>query len=254
MNQMRLAGKVAIVTGASAGIGKATAEAFAREGAKVVLTDIKEKEGILAAEEITKNGGEAIFIKHDVAKEDEWKHVVDTTLEKFGTVDILVNNAGVYYISPLTEITVEKWNWLMSINVTGVFLGVKHVVPIMTEKRNGSIINLSSIAGLGGAAGHSLYGASKGAVRIFTKDVAVEYGPYNVRVNSVHPAYVNTAMAEYGAETAKVDMEQLGANYPLRRIAEPKEIADACVFLASDESSFITGAELVVDGGVTVSL
>lgn len=243
---MKLKDKVAIVTGASAGIGKATAELFVKEGAKVVLTDIKEAEGQKVASEID---SEAIFIKHDVAKEEDWIHVVNTTID-----DILVNNAGVYYISPLAEITLEKWNWLMSINVTGVFLGMKHVLPHMAKNKTGSVINLSSIAGLGGAPGHALYGASKGAVRIMTKDVATEYGPFNVRVNSVHPSYIKTAMASYGAETAQTSIDELGKDYPLRRIGNPEEVAATCLFLASDDSSFITGQEIVVDGGVTAAL
>lgn len=248
---MKLKDKVAIVTGASAGIGKATAELFVKEGAKVVLTDIKEAEGQKVASEI---GSEAMFIKHDVAKEEDWIHVVNTTIDKFGKIDILVNNAGVYYISPLAEITLEKWNWLMSINVTGVFLGMKHVLPHMAKNKTGSVINLSSIAGLGGAPGHALYGASKGAVRIMTKDVATEYGPFNVRVNSVHPSYIKTAMASYGAETAQTSIDELGKDYPLRRIGNPEEVAATCLFLASDDSSFITGQEIVVDGGVTAAL
>lgn len=248
---MKLKDKVAIVTGASAGIGKATAELFVKEGAKVVLTDIKEVEGQKVASEI---GSEAMFIKHDVAKEEDWIHVVNTTIDKFGKIDILVNNAGVYYISPLAEITLEKWNWLMSINVTGVFLGMKHVLPHMAKNKKGSVINLSSIAGLGGAPGHALYGASKGAVRIMTKDVATEYGPFNVRVNSVHPSYIKTAMASYGAETAQTSIDELGKDYPLRRIGNPEEVAATCLFLASDDSSFITGQEIVVDGGVTAAL
>lgn len=157
-------------------------------------------------------------------------------------------------ISPLAEITLEKWNWLMSINVTGVFLGMKHVLPHMAKNKNGSVINLSSIAGLGGAPGHALYGASKGAVRIMTKDVGTEYGPFNVRVNSVHPSYIKTAMASYGAETAQTSIDELGKDYPLRRIGNPEEVAATCLFLASDDSSFITGQEIVVDGGVTAAL
>jgi NAD(P)-dependent dehydrogenase (short-subunit alcohol dehydrogenase family) len=252
--RMKLQGKVAIVTGAAVGIGRAVAELFAKEGAKVVLTDIKEKEGMEAAKSINGHSGEALFIRHDVSKEDEWIRVVNETMEKYGTIDILVNNAGVYYICPLAETTLEKWNWLMGINVTGVFLGMKHVLPIMAKNRKGSVINLSSVAGLGGAAGHCLYGASKGAVRIMTKDAAVEYGPFNVRINSVHPAYIHTAMAEYGAEQAKTDVEKLGENYPLGRIGKPEEVAKACLFLASDDSSFITGEEMVIDGGMTVKL
>ena len=175
--------------------------------------------------------------------------------ERFGGIDVLVNNAGIYFIAPVAETTVEQWNRLFSINVTGVFLGSKHVVPHLVERGGGSIINLSSVAGLLGVAGHACYGASKGAVRILTKDLAAELGEHNIRVNSIHPTYVKTAMADYGAATAGRTLEELGSEMSvLGRLAEPEDVANVIVFLAADESCYLTGAEFVVDGGGGASI
>ncbi len=175
--------------------------------------------------------------------------------DHFGGVDVLVNNAGIYVISPLVETTLEQWNKLFSINVTGVFLGAKHVVPYLAERGGGSIINLSSVAGLLGAAGHACYGASKGAVRILTKDLAAELGAQNIRVNSIHPTYVKTAMADYGAALAGKSLDELGRDMSeLGRLAEPEDVANVIVFLAADESHYLTGAEFVVDGGGGASI
>lgn len=243
-------GKVAVVTGAGAGIGRATAARFARYGAKVVVTDVKAAEGEETAGKIVADGGNAIFLAHDVASEDGWKQVLAQTKDHFGGIDVLVNNAGIYFISPVTETTVEQWNRLFAINVTGVFLGAKHLIPYLVERGGGSIINLSSVAGLLGAAGHACYGASKGAVRILTKDLAAELGDRNIRVNSIHPTYVKTAMADYGAAQAGKTLEELGRDMSaLGRLAEPEDVANVIVFLASDESRYLTGAEFVVDGG-----
>ncbi|KPV44009.1 SDR family NAD(P)-dependent oxidoreductase [Alicyclobacillus ferrooxydans] len=247
----RLQDKVAIITGAGTGIGKQTALLFAAEGASVVVTDIHEESGSQTANEIVENGGDALFFKHDVRSESDWQQVVQTTVEKYQKIDVLFNNAGIYLIKPLTETTVEEWERLMGINVTGVFLGMKHVLPVMAKQRAGSVINASSVAGLIGAAGHALYGASKGAVRIMTKDVAAEYAPYQIRVNSIHPGYIRTGMAEYGAQMAQVTMEQLGQGYPLGRLGDPMDVAKLVLFLASDDSSYITATEFVIDGGMT---
>lgn len=247
---MTVEGKVAVITGAGAGIGRAAAARFARHGAKVVLTDVKTTEGREAAEKIAADGGDALFLAHDVASEEDWKHVLAEAKAHFGGIDVLVNNAGIYFISPVTETTVEQWNKLFSINVTGVFLGAKHVIPYLTERGGGSIINLSSVAGLLGAAGHSCYGASKGAVRILTKDLAAELGSLNIRVNSIHPTYVKTAMADYGAAVAGKSIEDLGRELSvLGRLAEPEDVASVVVFLADDDSRYLTGAEFVIDGG-----
>lgn len=247
---MTVEGKVTVVTGAGAGIGQAAASMFAKYGAKVVLTDVNAAEGQGAADKIAADGGEVLFLTHDVASEADWTRVLAAVKDHFGGIDVLVNNAGIYFIAPVTEVTVEQWNRLFSINVTGVFLGAKHVVPYLVERGGGSIVNLSSVAGLLGAAGHACYGASKGAVRILTKDLAAELGGQNIRVNSIHPTYVKTAMADYGAAMAGKTLEELGHDMSvLGRIAEPADVANVIVFLAADESRYLTGAEFVVDGG-----
>lgn len=248
---MRLEKKVVMITGAATGIGRETAILFAKEGAKLILTDINEENGNQVVNEIQGDGGEAIFLKHDVSSEDNWKNVVEEAVTAYSKIDVLMNNAGIYIIKPLADTTLEDWNKLMDINVTGVFLGMKHVAPIIAKQQKGSIINLSSVAGLQGFAGHTLYGASKGAVRTMTKDVAMEYARENVRVNSIHPGYIATGMAEYGAEKAKTTTDDLGKMYPLGHIGEPIDVAYAALFLASDESKYITGQEFVIDGGAT---
>jgi NAD(P)-dependent dehydrogenase (short-subunit alcohol dehydrogenase family) len=245
----RVEGKVAIVTGGGSGIGRACCTRLAEEGARVVVTDISEKRAQQTVEQIEEGGGEGLFLRHDVTQEDEWESVVGRTREEYGGLDILVNNAGLYLIKPLAETTLEEWNNLMAVNVTGVFLGMKHSAPAMGERGGGSIINMSSVAGLLGVAGHALYGASKGAVRIMTKDVAMEYASAQVRVNSVHPGYINTGMAEYGAAAAGTDIEGLGQLYPLGKVGEPVDVANMVLFLASDEANYLTGAEFPVDGG-----
>ena len=249
---MRLENKVAIITGGGTGIGKETALLFVKEGAKVVITDINQESGNLAVKEIQQNGGEAIFIHHDVSKEEDWKKVAEETIKAFGKVDVLFNNAGIYIIKPVSEIELEEWNRLMSINVTGVFLGMKHIMPLIAKQNKGSVINASSIAGLTGAPGHVLYGASKGAVRMMTKDAAMEYAAAGVRVNSIHPGYIDTGMADYASEVSGNSKEQLGKDlFPLGRLGTVKDVANTVLFLASDESAFTTGAEFVIDGGAT---
>lgn len=249
---MRLENKVAIITGGGTGIGKETALSFAKEGAKIVITDINQESGNQTLKDIQDNGGEALYIRHDVSKEEDWKKVADDTIKTFGKVDILFNNAGIYIIKPVAEIELEEWNRLMSINVTGVFLGMKHIMPLMAKQNNGSVINASSIAGLTGAPGHVLYGASKGAVRIMTKDAAMEYAPFGVRVNSIHPGYIDTGMADYASEISGNSKEKLGKDlFPLGRLGSVKDVANTVLFLASDESAFTTGSEFVIDGGAT---
>lgn len=248
---MRLENKVAIITGGGTGIGKETALQFAKQGAKVVITDINKEAAMNTAQEIQAMGAEAIFVQHNVSSEEDWKMVVSETISHFKKIDVLFNNAGIYIIKPLTAIEVDEWNRLMSINVTGVFLGMKHVIPVMVEQKSGSIINASSIAGLFGAPGHALYGASKGAVRIMTKDAAIEYAGKGVRVNSIHPGFIETAMTDYASEATGRTTAELNAAYPLGRMGTTEEVAHTVVFLASDESSFTTGTEFVIDGGAT---
>ncbi|MEH7483170.1 glucose 1-dehydrogenase [Neobacillus drentensis] len=247
---MRLGNKTAIITGGGTGIGKSTALLFAKEGAKVVITDINEEAGKNTIDEIEQLGGEALFVRHDVSNEEDWIQVVKQTTDRFNKVDVLFNNAGIYLIKPLAEITIDEWNRLMAINVTGVFLGMKHVMPLMAQKGKGSVINASSVAGLAGAPGHLLYGASKGAVRIMSKDAAMEYGAAGVRVNSIHPGYIDTGMLNVVTEATNASKAELGNLFPLEnRLGKVEEIANLVLFLASDESSYCTGSEFVADGG-----
>jgi NAD(P)-dependent dehydrogenase (short-subunit alcohol dehydrogenase family) len=247
----RVDGHIALVTGAGAGIGRAASLRLAAEGAKVIVTDIDEAGGAATAELID---GEGRFVALDVASEESWIEVMGRVEADFGGLDVLVNNAGLYLIKPMGEITVAEWNRLMAVNVTGVFLGMKHAEPLLARSGKGSIINLSSVAGLIGAPGHLLYGASKGAVRLMTKDAALELAPQGIRVNSIHPGYVDTAMAEYGAEKAGASVADLGGRYPLGRIGTPEDVAQTVLFLASPESSYITGTEHVIDGGGTAGI
>lgn len=246
---LRLKDKVAIVTGGAAGIGRATVELFLDEGAAVVFTDVDRTRGEALESELATD--RVIFIPHDVRSESEWEHVVAKTVERFGRIDVLFNNAGIYRIASLAETTLETWEQVLSINVTGVFLGLKHVLPVLAAQRSGSVINSSSVAGLFGAPNHAAYGASKGAVRVLTKDAMAEYAAHNVRVNSIHPGYIKTAMSDYATATLNLAVEDLERLYPLGRLGDPTEVAKLVLFLASDDSSFITGAEIPIDGGFT---
>lgn len=254
----RVKGKIAIVTGASLGIGRASALMLAREGSYVVLTDIKDAEGEAVTRSIQEAGGQALYLHHDVADEVQWEHAINATLQKFGRLDVLVNNAGVVDAGPPEEETLEHWRWLMSINLDGVFLGTKHAIRAM--KRNGpaggSIINLSSIAGMIGIPDLGTYNTSKGGVRLYTKSVALYCAKagLNIRVNSIHPGYIWTPMVEhYLAQHGDIEKgrQDAGALHPLGHMGEPDDIAYGVVYLASEESKFMTGAELVIDGGYT---
>jgi NAD(P)-dependent dehydrogenase (short-subunit alcohol dehydrogenase family) len=224
---------------------------LAEEGAQVAVTDINEEAGREAVAALTAEGHAAAFFEHDVASEADWERVVDEVQETFGAPDVLVNNAGIYQIAPLDDMSVADWRRLMDINVTGVFLGMKHCTPGMREQGGGSVVNLSSVAGLIGLSGHTAYGASKGAVRTMTKDAAMELAADGIRVNSVHPAYIDTQMADYGAEVQGATKEELDAMHPIGHMGEPEDVAYAVTYLASDESKFMTGSELVLDGGFT---
>lgn len=244
----RLENKVAIITGAAGGMGKADALLFAKEGAKVAISDIQEDKIQEVVREIEQNGGEAIGFAHNVASEEDWTRVVEGTIAKFGKVDILVNNAGVSNATPFLELTVEQWEKTMSINVTGVFLGQKHVIPHMINNGGGSIINISSIAGLTGGSGSGPYTASKGAVRMLTKATAVDFAKHNIRANSVHPGFIETPMTVEMMADEKMRNWFLSMT-PLPRLGKAEDIAAGVLFLASDESSYITGIDLPIDGG-----
>jgi 3(or 17)beta-hydroxysteroid dehydrogenase len=250
----RVRGKVALVTGGGMGLGRAAALMLAREGARVVVTDLKEDDGRDTAEAIIQAGGEAMFIRHDVTKESDWRDVIASTRRRFGGLDILVNNAGVLFSSSIEETSLEQWHWLMSVNLDGVFLGTKHAIAAMKE-RGGSIINLSSVAGIVGLANLGAYNASKGAVRLFTKAAALECAKDGgrIRVNSIHPGGIWTPMLEQfiGKHGETAADTAAAAMHPVGHAGEPDDIAYGVLYLASDESKFVTGAELVIDGGYT---
>lgn len=244
----RLSGKVAIITGAAQGMGEAHAKMFVAEGAKVILTDVNETGGKALAESL---GANAIFIKHDVRFAPEWKAVVEQGEAKFGTINVLINNAGIIgTISDTVNFTQADYQLVCDINQLGVFLGMQAVIPSMIKAGGGSIVNISSIAGMIACKGspNLAYVGSKFAVRGMSKQVAAEYGPNNVRCNSVHPGYILTPMM-----VAATDENGGGAGelIPLKRMAKPSEVSCLVLFLASDESSFITGMEHVIDGGMT---
>jgi len=246
---MRLEGKVAIVTGAASGMGAATARRFAKEGAKVVIADMLEEEGRQVAADITRANGSAEFMRLDVTNEADWKAVVDATVQKHGKLDILVNNAGISGSAVSDMLDTDAWDKLMAVNSRGVFLGTKHAVLAMKQSGGGSIVNLSSISGVTGQRGiHAAYNASKGAVRTMSKVGAVQQGRYNIRVNSVHPGLM-PPMRTSGRTADPVVRAKMLEQVPLGRDGRVEEVANAVLFLASDEASYVTGAELYVDGG-----
>ena len=245
---MRLEGKVAIISGGSRGMGAAEARMFAREGAKVVIGDLLEEEGLNVVSEIGESGGEALFVTLDVTDESSWQSAVSAAVERFGKLDILVNNAAILRTQGLLETTEEIWDEVMDINVKGTFLGAKTVIPEMRKAGGGSIINISSGAGITGSRRNTAYHASKGAVRIFTKSAAIQYAGENIRVNSVHPGPVDTDML---ASSLAADDARRPEDVPLGRYGRPEEVAYGVLYLASDESSFVTGSEVVIDGGRT---
>ncbi len=248
--------KTALITGAACGIGKATAHLLAQEGAKVAVTDVNDKEGKSLVDEINATGGSAKYWHLDTSDEDNVQKVFSEVAREFGSIDILVNNAGIAGVEkPTHEISKEEWEKLMSINVTGVFLCTKHVIPYMQKASAGSIINLSSIYGLVGAGDLPPYHASKGAVRLMSKNDALIYAKDKIRINSVHPGFIQTplvdALAEESPEGPKAFKSRLDSLHPIGHIGEPEDIAYGILYLASDESKFLTGSELVIDGGYT---
>jgi len=246
---MRLEGKVALIIGGARGIGAAEARLFAGEGARVGIADVLEKEGRQVEAEINETGGEALFVRLDVTSEEDWEKAVSATVSRFGKLDILVNNAGILpEYRPVDELPVEEWDRVMAINARGVFLGTKVSIPEMRKAGGGSIVNISSVSGMGGQEGvQAGYNASKGAVRILTKATAIQYAREGIRVNSVHPGAIATAMTE--PQRSDPAGDQIISLVPMGRYAQPEEVAYGVLYLASDESSYVTGSELVIDGG-----
>jgi len=252
----RVAGKIAMVTGAASGIGHATAFMLAREGARVIATDVDEDAVGKVAAGIAGEGGEAAGIRLDVTREEDWRAVMDATLERFGGLDVLVNNAGIAFNKSVLETSLNEWRRLMSVNLDGVFLGTRFGIELMARTGGGSIINLSSVYGMVGGIGVAAYCASKGGVRVFTKAAALECAEVgnNVRVNSVHPGFIETPMvndAIINSPNPEGRRKVIEYQMALKRMGEPADVAAAILYLASDESSFTTGSELVVDGGMT---
>lgn len=237
----RLEGKVAIITGAASGMGAAHVKMFVENGAKVVISDIQEDKGNELAAEL---GDSAVFVKHDVTSEDDWDTVVKKAVDTFGTVDILVNNAGIDNDAvDLEDVKTDAYRKLIEINQTSVFFGMRAVTQVMKEQKSGSIVNISSAAGIAGSYKRLAYTSSKFAVRGMTKSAALELGEFNIRVNSVHPGVIRTPM------TKDIVSDELEASIPLKRAGEIKEVSYLVVYLASDESSYSTGSEFIVDGG-----
>ena len=249
---MRLDGKVAFISGGARGMGATEAKLFDSEGAAVVFGVVLEKEGQRTEAEIIDSGGKGIFIHLDVASEKSWEKAISTTTDKFGKLNILVNNAGVSGRALIEDTSVEEWDRIMDVNAKGTFLGTKAALPELKKADGASIINISSQLGIVGSdlGVSAAYQASKGAVRLLTKATALEYASEGIRCNSVHPAPVNTELTAVSRENPEV-FAKTKSNIPMGRFAEPMEIAKAVLYLASDESSFMTGSELVVDGGWT---
>lgn len=248
---MRLEGKVALITGGARGQGAAEARLFVKEGAKVVIGDILDVEGQKLEAEISETGGKCLYVHLDVTSESDWKKGIDRAVAEFGKLDILVNNAGIFIPAGLEETDEDLWDRTMDINAKGVFLGTKLAIPEMRNAGSGSIVNISSTAGLRGSLSTAAYSASKGAVRLLTKSTAIQYARDNIRANSVHPGIIETDMT---LPTLLVDEESRQkriSRTPLGRVGIADDVAYGVLFLASDEASFITGSELVIDGGRT---
>ena len=246
----RLDGKVALISGGARGQGAAEALLFAQEGAKVVIGDILDEEGKRLEAQIAELGGDAVYVHLDVTNSDGWDAAVQTALDRYGKLDILVNNAGILLRKGLEDTGADEWDRVLDVNGKGVFLGAKAAIPAMREAGGGSIINISSIAGLVGSRyGSTAYQSSKGAVRLLTKSIAIQHAPDNIRCNSVHPGMIITAMTEEALADPDV-RQDYHDRIPLGRLGTTDDIANGVLFLASDDSSFVTGSELVIDGGL----
>lgn len=241
----RFDGRVALVTGGASGIGKATVSRLAAEGAAVIIADIQDEAGQAVAASVTDAGGIAAFVRLNVTDEADWAQAVSTTVEKFGGLDILVNNAGIGDTEPLEVTTVDTWNKVVAVTQTSVFLGMKAAAEALKASGNGSVVNISSMYGIVGSGVSPAYHAAKGAVRLLTKTTALGWAQEGVRVNSVHPGFIDTPIL------GDTDRDMLVAGTPMGRLGNPEEIAAIVTFLASDDASFVTGAEFVADGGYT---
>lgn len=245
----RLAGKVAIITGGARGMGAATVRLFAAEGARVVIADVLDAEGDALAREI---GAAALFQHHDVADEDSWQRLAQATITHFGGIDVLVNNAGILLMKGLLDIQKQEFERVLAVNLVGTFLGIRTTAPRIIERGGGAIVNISSVDGMKGSNSTGAYSASKWGVRGLTKVAAMELGHRGVRVNSIHPGGVNTAMGVRPGPEGLAMAQKFYQGIPLGRIGQPEEIARVTLFLASDEASYLCGAEIVVDGGMIV--
>ncbi|HTF30503.1 MAG TPA: glucose 1-dehydrogenase [Flavitalea sp.] len=241
----RLKDKVAIITGGARGMGAAHARKFVEEGARVLITDLLEKEGLTLANEL---GDDSRFIKHDVTKQSDWKLVIRAAEEIFGPVNILINNAGISLIKTIENTSEDDYRRVVEINQLSVFVGMKEILPSMRRAKGGSIVNISSLAGLIGHSGSMAYVASKFAVTGMTKVAALEYGEYDIRVNSVHPGLILTPMT--GSKDFAQTANDVTQTIPLKRAAQPEEVTNLVLFLASDEASYSTGSEFIIDGGL----
>ena len=242
----RLDGKVALVSGGASGIGAAHARVFAAEGAKLVAGDLQEDKGRAVVEAVNASGGEAVFVHLDVARQADWERAVGEAVSRFGKLTTLINNAGIYWPRGTEEETLEGWNTMISVNQTGVWLGMKAAVPAMREAGGGALVNISSLYGLIGSPGSITYHATKGAVRLMTKSAALEYVKAGIRVNSIHPGQIDTPIL---SGLTPEQNEQIKAATPMGRLGRPEEIAYGSLYLCSDEAAYTTGAELVIDGG-----
>jgi len=247
----RLEDKVALISGGARGMGAVEAKLFAGEGARVVIGDVLDDEGRKTEAQINEIGGECLFVHLDVTSESSWEQAVAATVARFGKLDILVNNAGIFRTEGVEETSGELWDRVMEINAKGVFLGTKLAIPEMRKAGGGSIVNISSVAGLTGGTGSAAYRASKGAVRLFTKSTAIQYAKEDIRANSVHPGIIETPMTAPNLMADQECRDRSAARHPLGRVGQPEDVAYGVLFLASGESSFMTGSELVIDGGLT---
>ena len=248
---MRLEGKVALISGGARGQGAVEAKLFAREGAKVVFGDILDESGKQVEAEIHEAGGEAAYVHLDVTREDDWRTAVNTAIDRYGKLDILVNNAGILIRKGIEDTTEEDWDRIMGVNAKGAFLGTKHSIPAMRQAGGGSIVNISSTAGLvASPSGSASYTASKGAVRLLTKSTAIQYAKEGIRCNSIHPGPIDTDMIQETL-TDSAKLEERMQRLPMGRVGTADEIAYGVLYLASEEAAFVTGSELVIDGGTT---